>query len=78
MKPVEVELAIMVIQRRKRAANIVPDHALMVADIFKELKKNAPDDIRAALRELTLTGRVIYHPTANDVAFEIKDGIKSE
>lgn len=33
-----VEIAIQTIQRRKRAAGIVPDGALMIADLFKELR----------------------------------------
>lgn len=67
-----VELAIMNIQRRKRTAGIVPDGALMIADLFKELRTYDPDDIKARLTELKNAGRIEAGRTVNDTWIKIK------
>jgi reverse gyrase len=71
LHPSELEIAIANIQRRKRAARIVPAHALMVKEIFKEVKYPA-SEIREVLRELCRAGRITYEETPNDVGFKTK------
>lgn len=66
-----VEMALQVIQRRKRAARIVPDGVLMIAELFKELRDYAPADIKARLTELKNAGRIKGRNTANDTLIEI-------
>lgn len=66
-----VELAIMNIQRRKRAAGIVPNEALMIKDLFKELRGYEPAEIKARLTELKQAGRIKGHNTINDTLIEI-------
>lgn len=66
----ELFIAIQNIERRKRAENIVPSHALRVADIFKELKQYPQSEIDRVLRELLNMKRIATHRTANDVGIE--------
>lgn len=66
-----VEMALQVIQRRKRAAGIVPDGALMIAELFKELRDYTPAEIKVRLTELKNAGRIKGHNTVNDTLIEI-------
>lgn len=67
----ELLIAIDTICRRKRTANIVPAHALRVADIFKELKQYPQSEIDRVLGELKRAKQVIGRHTVNDVGIEI-------
>lgn len=67
----ELMIAIDTICLRKRTANVVPSHALRVADIFKELKQYPQSEIDRVLRELLNMKRIVTHRTANDVGIEI-------
>jgi len=54
------------IQHRKRERRIVPDHALRVSEIFKEMKNYTAGEIDGALRELVNEGKIKAGRTATD------------
>jgi len=71
LHPTELYLTIDTIQRRKRDAKIVPDHALRT-ELFKELKKYGDAGVDLKLRELLNAGRIEAGRTINDTWIRTK------